>query len=143
MYENVKTINDPKSFTGVMQGFFKGLGLAVLITIAVFLIAALLLSYTPLSEGAIPFIAFVTEAIGALMSGFCTSRRTLSRGFLTGTVSGFFYILIIWLIASLAGDGFYVGKHILTMLIASAAAGAVGGILGVNIKNTKTNKKRR
>ena len=143
MYENIKTVNDPGSVMGVTTGFFKGLGISLIVTILIFVIAALLLSYTPLSEGAIPYIAFVTEALGALLSGFYTAKKTGRKGVLTGALSGFFYILIIWLIASLAGDGFYVGKHILTMLLASAASGAIGGILGVNLKSSESNKKRR
>lgn len=141
MYENIKSI-ESGGFSSATVGFFKGVGIATLFTILVFLASALLLSYTPLPEGAIPYISFATQIIASFIAGLLPTKRARSRGMLTGSLSGFLYILIIWLIASLASDGFYVGKHILTMLFISLIAGGIGGITGVNLKSTNNNKKR-
>lgn len=141
MYENVKSI-ESGGFSSATLGFFKGVGIAALLTLLIFLISALLLSYTSLPESAIPYISFITQIIGALIAGLIPAKRARTRGMLTGSLSGFIYILIIWLIASLASDGFYVGKHILTMLLLSLIAGGIGGITGVNLKSTNNNKKR-
>lgn len=142
MYENVKTVNDG-SFSYTALGFLKGVLFAALFTLAVFLLSAVFLSYTPMPESAIPYISFVTQVIGAAISGFIPAKRAGVKGLVTGGVSALLYMLILWLISSLAADGFFMGKHVLTMFLLSLASGALGGILGVNFKDTNSNKKKR
>ncbi len=142
MYENVKTV-DSGGFSSAAMGFLKGALIAALLTLIVFLAAAFILSYTPLPEGAIPYIAYIVQIIGAAISGFIPANRAGTRGILTGAVSGILYILLIWLIASLSSGSFLFDKHILTMLLMSLFSGAVGGILGVNLKSSDNNKKKR
>lgn len=141
MYENIKTV-EAGGISSAAAGFLKGVLFAAVFTVAVFLIAALILSYTPMSEGTIPYISFVTEFIGAAVAAFVPAKKAGRNGAFTGVICGFLYILFIWLVASLCADGFYIGKHILIMLGLSLIAGAIGGILGVNLKST-TNKKKR
>jgi len=142
MYENVKTV-ESGGVVSFVTGFLKGAVISVIITLVVFGVFALVLSYTPLSENAICYIAYVTEAVGAFVSGLIPAKKSGKRGILTGVLSGTLYMLIIWLVSSLAADGFYFNSHILTMLLLSAAAGAVGGIVGVNSKSSEINKKKR
>lgn len=142
MYENVKTV-DGGGFSSAALGFLKGACIAAILTLAVFLAAALILSYTPLPESAIPYIAYIVQIIGAAVSGFIPAKRAGTRGILTGALSGVLYILIIWLVASLSSDGFLLNKHIFTMLAISLVSGALGGILGVNLKSSTNNKKKR
>ena len=141
--ENIKVAEAAYGPKGAVLGFLKGVAFAAIITILVFLVFAFFLAYTGMPEGAIPIIATATEGLGALIAGYGTAKGNRSRGFLSGILSGAAYILMIWVIASLAGDGFYVGKHFLTMLGFSVVGGAVGGILGVNLKPGKTNKRKR
>lgn len=142
MYDNVKTVQSG-GFTSFILGFLKGAAIAVVLTLVVFLVFAFILSYTPLSESAIVYIAYITEIIGALVAGFIPAKRAGTKGMLTGALSGFLYILIIWIIASLAADGFFIGRHILTMVAISVVAGAIGGISGVNTGTSVNNKKKR
>ena len=142
MYENVKTVNEG-GFSNTVLGFLKGVLIASLFTLAVFLLSAVILSYTSMPESAIGYISYVTQAIGATISGFIPAKKTGVKGLVTGGVSAFLYMLILWLISSLAADGFYFGKHVITMFILSLVFGALGGIMGVNFKGTNSNKKKR
>ncbi len=142
MYENIKSA-EAGGFPSVASGFFKGVGIAALFTFLAFAVFALILSYTPLPESTIPYIAFVSHAVGAVMSGFIPARKAGTKGLLTGGVSALLYMLVIWLVASLVSDGFYMGRHILTMFAVSLIFGAIGGILGVNFKASDNNKKKR
>lgn len=142
MYENVKTI-ETGGFSSAVLGFLKGAFVAVIYTLLVFLAAAFVLSYTPLPENAIPYIAYIVQSTGAAISGFLPAKKAGTRGIITGATSGGLYILIIWLIASLFADGITFGSHIITMLIISVISGATGGIFGVNLKNSNNNKKKR
>lgn len=142
MYDNVKSV-ESGGFASFALGFLKSMAISVVLTLGVFLIFAIILSYTPLGEEAIVYIAYITEIAAALVAGFIPAKRAGTKGLLTGAVSGFLYILIIWIVASLASDGFFMGSHILTMAGLSVIAGAIGGIFGVNTRSSVSNKKRR
>lgn len=140
MYENVKTVETGGAI-GTATGFLKGGVIAAVFTIVVFLVAALLLSYTPLAEESIPWIAFITEGLGAAIAGFVPAKKSGRNGVVTGALCGALYILIIWVLASITSDGMFFSPHILIMAAISVIMGAVGGILGVNLKSN--NKKKR
>ena len=141
--ENIKTMDTAGGLRAAAGGFARGIITAAVFTLVVFALFACILAYTAVSESAIPIISTAVQAAGALIAGFCTAKRSGSRGFLSGLVAGLGYILIIWFIASLAGDGFYVGIHFLSMLGFSALGGAVGGVMGVNLKSGRSNKRKR
>ena len=142
MYDNVKSV-ESGGIGSFALSFLKSMAISVVLTLGVFLIFAFILSYTPLGEEAIVYIAYITEIIAALVAGFIPAKRAGTKGLLTGAISGFLYILIIWIVASLASDGFFMDSHILTMAGLSVASGAIGGILGVNTKSSVSNKKKR
>ncbi len=141
MYENIKTVDGGGVFSFV-TGFLKGVLYACLFTVVIFLIAAVLLSYTSLPEEAVPVISTAVKIIGAFISGFVPAKRSGNRGILTGAASGFLYILFIWLIAALTSEGLHFGVNLLTMAAICTITGAVGGIFGVNLRPKETQKKR-
>ena len=74
MYENVKKV-EQEGALGAGVGFIKGVLVAAIFTAVVFFVFALLLSYTPMGEEAIPYIALITEGAGAGIAGFCSAKR--------------------------------------------------------------------
>lgn len=142
MYENIK-MQEIKPVSGTAAAFLKGVLIAAALTFLIFALSAVLLSYTPMTEGAIPYIAFATQILASFVSGFFPAKRAGTKGLITGSLSALIYMLIVWLAASLAADGFYVNSHVLTMFLTGILSGAVGGITGVNFKDTVSNKKKR
>lgn len=140
--ENMKLTETAGGFTNAAIGFLRGALIAAVFTLLSFTLFAMLLAFTGLSENTVPVIAVGTESLGALIAGFFTARGSKSRGAFSGLISGLLYILLIWMIAILAGNGVVIGKHYLTMLLLSALFGAIGGIGGVNIKASKTNRRK-
>ena len=140
MYENVKKV-EQEGAIGRGIGFLKGALVAAIFTAVVFFVFALLLSYTPMGEEAIPYIALITEGAGAGIAGFFAAKRAGRSGALTGVLCALFYVLIIWLIASVTVDAMFFAPHIFILAGISVLTGAAGGILGVNLKSN--NKKKR
>lgn len=140
--ENMKLTETAGGFTSAAIGFFRGALIAAVFTLLSFSLFAALLAFTGLSENTVPVIAVGTEGLGAFISGFFTARGAKSRGAFSGLASGLLYILLIWVIAVLAGNGTVTGRHYLTMLLFSALFGAIGGICGVNLKSSKTNRRK-
>ena len=114
--ENMKLTETAGGFTSAAIGFFRGVLIAAVFTLLSFTLFAMVLAFTGLSENTVPAIAIGTEGLGALLAGFFTARGAKSRGAVSGLVSGLLYILFIWLIAILAGNGVVTGKHYLVML---------------------------
>lgn len=53
---------------------------------------------------------------------------------MNGSMIGLFYILTVYLLSSLVGNGFELNPYAIIMIIASIVAGAIGGVVGVNLK---------
>lgn len=142
MYENIKAV-ESDGISSFITGFLKGAVIAVGVTVAVFAVFAFVLSFTPLSEDAIRYIAYITEALGAFLSGIVPAKKIRRKGILTGGLCGVLYMVIIWTVSSLISDGFYFNLHVLIMLLTSLASGALGGIVGVNLKSSDNNRKKK
>ena len=134
-----KTIKDSGSGKTFFSGFGKGLLVALGFTLLVFFLVALLLTYTRLSENAIPFITTVTMAVSVVLAGCFSARQKKTRGLLNGGLTGVCYALLLYLISLLISGSFYLSPYILVLLAIGIFGGAFGGILGVNL----TGKRKR
>ena len=54
------------------------------------------------------------------------------NGIINGSIVGFIYILIIYILSSLIEGSFSLNTYSIIMIIGSGLAGALGGIIGVN-----------
>jgi putative membrane protein (TIGR04086 family) len=111
----------------------KGIGFSYLITIPLFLIFALILSSTSYPEKLImPAVSIIT-IISLIVAGSISTRNLKSRGWLNGAIVGFLYILILYIIGSIACGNFSITRYVWTMALIGVLAGAIGGILGINL----------
>ena len=109
----------------------RGLGVALLITCIVFILCALIITYTDVSEAYVGIISTICTAVSGLAAGLVWSKAFKKKGLITGAFAGAIYGLIILLIGVLSGGGpLYLGT--LTCLLVAAAGGGIGGVFGVN-----------
>ncbi len=132
MYSD-KQIQETGVAKPVLIGFGKALLVALVFTLLVFFIAALLLTYTHLSESAIPFITTVTLVVSVVLAGATSARKAKSRGYLSGGVTGVLYALVLQIVAMLISGSFQIGPYIFVLLAIGLFGGAIGGILGINL----------
>ncbi|MBR5156333.1 MAG: TIGR04086 family membrane protein [Clostridia bacterium] len=138
MYNNeYKSVKDTGAVKVSAAAFSKAMLWALGLTSAVLLLAALLLTYTPISETLIPTIAILTAVLSAMSAGVAASRSVKNRGWLTGIFAGILYSIILYIFSSLASDGFHFSGYVIVMSVISMLAGAIGGILGVNMPNKR------
>ncbi|MBR7163438.1 MAG: TIGR04086 family membrane protein [Clostridia bacterium] len=95
--------------------------------------AALLLTYTGLSENAIPFITTVTMVVSVMLAGMVSAKSGRSRGYLNGALTGILYALVLYVISLLVSGSFFCNNYILILLAIGIFGGAFGGILGINM----------
>lgn len=135
--ETYKQVKDVSSGSGRLLQVAKALLLGLGTTLLLFVIAALLLTYTALPEGAIPFIAIVTAVLSAMFAGISAAKSAGSRGYLSGGLVGILYALVLYVLSFIASGGLYANMYILILLGIGAIAGAFGGILGINLSTRK------
>ena len=142
MYENIKA-QEIKPISGTALSAVRGVLTAAALTFLIFALSAVLLSYTPMTENAIPYIVFATQILASFVAGFIPAKKAGTKGLITGAITALIYMAAVWLVSSQATDGFYINSHVLTMFLTALLSGAVGGITGVNFKDTVSNKKKR
>ena len=112
----------------------KGLAVAFAITCIIFIGFGILLTYTEISEESLPMVSLVCTALSAGAAGFDWAACMQKRGLLWGMAAGAVYVVLLYMIISLAADRFSLELSLVMTFAVALAGGAVGGILGVNRK---------
>ena len=110
----------------------KGSGFSILITIILLLIYSCLLTYTNLHENTMPTVIIIISALSILVGSFFSSLHIKKNGIINGALVGLVYIVVIYLLSSMISGNFGFTTLSLIITVSSIAAGAIGGIIGVN-----------
>lgn len=113
----------------------KGMAIAFAITCIIFIGFGILLTYTSLSEESLPLVSLVCTALSAAAAGYDWAACKQKKGLIWGAAAGLVYAVLLYLIIGFAGDSFTLELSGLMTLVVAVAAGAIGGILGVNRKS--------
>lgn len=128
--ENVKESEFSKNIIRIIKGSVT----AIILTLILLLIFAIILTYTPLQENAINPVIIVISGISILIGSSISTIKINKNGLINGSLVGLIYILSIYLISSIAGAGFNLNSYSAIMIIVSIIMGMIGGIIGVNLK---------
>lgn len=131
-YKAVQTTKNERELR--LTEIFKANLIAYMITVIIFIVAALLLTYTPLPETSISLIAIVTTIISTFIAGYDTAKGVKSRGWFWGMNSGIVYAIILILIGSAITKNLMITSRTITLLLISIGSGALGGMIGINTK---------
>lgn len=112
-----------------------GVGVSTIITIFSIFIFALILSYTNISEKMIESGLVVISSVSILIGSFFAIKKIREKGLVYGVILGVVYMLIIYIISSIITGNFSLGLGSIIMILLGILSGAIGGIIGVNIKN--------
>ena len=112
----------------------KGSAVSVIITIFLLIVFALLLAYTGISENIITPIIICISGLSIIIGSIISCFRIRKQGLLNGAIVGFIYIFVIYFLSSIIQNDFGLNFYSVLMIFTSAFLGALGGIIGVNIK---------
>ena len=110
----------------------KGSAFAVVLTLILLLIYSAFLTYTKLNESTMPVFIIGITAISILIGSLMSSVNIRKNGIVNGALVGLIYIVVIYLLSSIATKTFSLNMYSIIMIIISTVAGAIGGIIGVN-----------
>ncbi len=106
---------------------------AIIITLICFVFFAVIIKVADLDENIIPPVVQVVLTLSIAFGGILAARSSKRMGWLKGAITGVVYILWALIISSLFGDSAFMGSLIFSNILLGVVAGAVGGIIGVNI----------
>jgi putative membrane protein (TIGR04086 family) len=131
-----KSLSSKSSQTNKMNfaSIVRAVILSYIITIPVFIALALLINYTNFPDKFILPGVIVTTIISILVAGSTYTRNLKSKGWLNGGIVGCVYMVILYLVSSIIYKNFSIDEHVITMMAIGVLTGAIGGIIGINIR---------
>lgn len=115
-----------------ITSIIKGVIIAFLFTIFALIIFSILLVYTNISEQTIAPVIITVTGISILMGSSIATRKLKNNGLLNGATIGFIYMMILYLISSIANSDFSITILTIIILLAGIIGGIIGGVIGVN-----------
>ena len=126
-------ITEESEFKKKSLCIIKGCAFAIILSIVLLTIYALILTYTTISESTIMPVVLTITGISILVGSTISSRKIKKNGLMYGGAIGFIYIIVLYLASSLCLTGFSLSVNSFIMLAVGVITGIVGGIIGVNM----------
>ena len=114
---------------------FKGVIISYIFTFASFLIFAILLSTTNISDSYISGVICIISILSVLIGSATCTKKVSSYGLVWGSIVGLIYSLLTYIISSLLFVGFAIPLSSFYLILLSVLFGAIGGIIGINLKH--------
>lgn len=111
-----------------------GITISILLTLVLLFIFSIILTYTEVSESTITPVIIGITGVSILAGSSITTAKIKQKGIINGMIVGGIYIFLIYLISSILSTGFSLNIYSGIMMIIGILAGAIGGIVGVNLK---------
>lgn len=112
----------------------KSIVISILLTLALLIIFAFLLTYTNISENTMPTTIILVTSISVLIGSQIATGKIKKNGIVNGIFVGALYIFMLYILSSIVTKNFSLSKYSIIMIATSIAIGGVGGIIGVNKK---------
>ena len=130
----IKTSENSNENGNNIKRVLKGSAFSIVITLIGLLIYSIILSYTSVAESTIPTIIIIITGISILIGSTISTANIKKNGIVNGILVGLIYISLIYLLSSIITGNFLLNINSIIMIIVSVLTGAVGGIIGVNMK---------
>lgn len=121
----------------------RGIFMAYVVTLPMFLIFAYILTYTNYPQKLISPVVIIITIISIFVAGSSVSKYIRSRGWLNGGIVGFIYMMVLYVVSSLVFGSFSMNGHVVMVFVIGVLTGMIGGIIGVNFKKTAKYKYKR
>jgi len=112
----------------------KGALIAVIITMVFIIVFAVIMQTAGLKETIIRPVMQVARILSIALGGIYAARTGSAKGWLKGAVTGFCYVILVSLIGVVSGGHFAFDGIFLSDLLTGLAVGAIGGVIGINLK---------
>lgn len=111
----------------------KGSIFAIVLSLILLLIFAMLLAYTNISETTMVPVVITIAGISIFIGSTISTIRIKKNGLLNGSLVGLIYILLLYLCSSICFAGFSLNINSIITICVCVLCGMIGGIIGVNL----------
>ncbi|HEX6987910.1 MAG TPA: TIGR04086 family membrane protein [Bacillota bacterium] len=110
-----------------------GVAVTFLLTVAVSAVLAVVIYFTEMTEAHVAGALYYIGLVAVTFGGASASRRAGKSGLLHGALSGAAYVILSLAAGALLFPGSDVLAGALGKMVTGAAAGALGGVVGINL----------
>lgn len=121
------------SISNIIKNVLKSYILSIILLI----IFAAILTYSDFPESSIPTVVLIVSIVSILYASKLSANKVKNRGWLIGSITGFFYATILYLISLIFNQRAIFDMHVLFIFVISMLFGAIGGVIGINFKKTE------
>ena len=108
--------------------------IAFLSTVVIISVLSVVFMFFPPSEAVLSAVSGYCGIFSAFIAALLCSRKTTSRGYLVGMLSGGVYTCILVGLGCLLWGKGALPQGMVSYLIIASVSGAAGGIVGINLK---------
>ena len=112
----------------------KGSIIAIILSVILLTIYALLLSYTTISENTMVPVIITITGISILVGSSISSMHIKRQGMVNGALVGLIYMLTLYILSSILLSSFELNLKSIIMILVGIVTGMIGGVIGVNMK---------
>ena len=136
---DISNITAGKKIEDISKGknslkIIKGSIIAIILSVILLTIYALLLSYTTISENTMVPVIITITGISILVGSSISSMHIKRQGMVNGALVGLIYMLTLYVLSSILLSSFEINLKSVIMIGVGILAGMIGGIIGVNMK---------
>lgn len=129
--QTIKTIQDEGlSLSTILKSVFISYGVSIVL-LAIF---AIILTYTSFPESSISTTVLMVSILSILYASKIAAKKAKNRGWLVGSITGLVYMIILYLISFIFTERVVFDLHVLCIFLTGLVAGAIGGVVGINLK---------
>jgi len=115
----------------------KGVALAFVISVVLLLICAVIMTYSPIPDGAIRGVTIAVSGISILFASIVVAKKSKRQGWLSGASCGLLYAVLLYIFGSLIMLDFSITLSTVMVFVLGFVLGALGGIIGINTRKKK------
>lgn len=117
----------------VLEGVLPGVGVALVVSVAGAALFGIIISTRPVLEEYLPIGLNVLATLSAVAGGARAGARTRQAGWLNGGLAGAAYILVCFFLGMAFYPAAVPAVALTKSLVLGFLAGAIGGVIGVNL----------
>ncbi|UOF92735.1 TIGR04086 family membrane protein [Fodinisporobacter ferrooxydans] len=111
-----------------------GIITACITTLILLVLASIILTWTAVSDGKLPFITYTINVIAVIAGAVSAARKSSEKGWYYGGLSGLVYMILVAIIGFVLYRGEYLNVHNLLQMAIMTGIGGFGGMIGIQTK---------
>ena len=117
---------------GLIKILLKAIALALILSVVLLFIAALVFYFTAVSEKITPYLVFGVSLVAIITGSSFAGKHIGTRGWLYGGIVGLIYVALMLITGLFVRDSIAISLNLFTKLFLGFVFGAAGGMWGVN-----------